>query len=85
MVGRTHSLKALLKRRRTGIKTILRNQKFSVKTCKMANLGPSRANGVPMEWFNQNHLAIPGGYPPVEAILMKRKKSYQANFEKSTL
>ncbi len=41
----------------------------------MVNLGPSRANGVPMERFNQNHLAIPGGSSPVEAILIKKKLS----------
>ncbi len=40
----------------------------------MINLGPSRVNGAPMECFNQNHLAGPGGYPPVETTLMKRKK-----------
>ncbi len=49
MVGRTHPLKAILKRRITGIKTILRNQQFSVKTCKNCKLGPLRANGVPKE------------------------------------
>ncbi len=39
MVGRIHPLKAILKRRRKGIITILRNQQFSVKTCKNGKFG----------------------------------------------
>ncbi len=38
MLGRTHPLKAILKRR-TGIKTILRNQQFNVKICKNGKFG----------------------------------------------
>ncbi len=40
----------------------------------MANWGLSRDAGVPMERFKQNHLAIPGRYHPIEAILMNRKQ-----------
>ncbi len=39
MVGRTHPLKAILKKRRKVIKLIFRDQHFSVKTCKNEKYG----------------------------------------------
>ncbi len=52
-----HPIEAILKKVRQIIKLISRNH----------------AKWIPMEQFNQNHLAMPGRYA-IEAILMKRRK-----------
>ncbi len=48
-VGRPHPLEAIFKKRRKVIKTILRNQQFSVKTCKNDKFGVFEGQWVPVE------------------------------------